>query len=181
VHKLARKGSLEDAKRSTAKDYQARIEAVEKEIEEISLVVETGKTEGLVECEWLFETSGLDASGDPIYHSELKTLIRRDTGEFVAIERITQEDRQANLPLSDEEQREPNKAAIDAAGYTLEEAPEDSEWSFVLTGPDGVTEGIAADSMAGAAAIAAGMLPPVAPADTEGDGQPELEAEEIAA
>ena len=156
IDKLREVETLTAAKKASADNYKTRIEEVEQKIEDVSIVVKSGKDRRQVPCRWLWQTNNFDASGAAIFHSEMKTLIREDTGEVVEVKPITFEDRQVNLPLGDEETLEMNQKAIMAAGYTLEETPDDStlESPFVMIAPDGGETPIQADSMAEAAAKA---------------------------
>lgn len=158
---------LVQKKKASADSFKSRIEAVEKKIEEVSLVVKSGKDRREMMCKWLFQTNGFDPAGEPIFHSELKTLVRSDSGEVVEIKPITSEDRQVNLPLGEEESLEINMKAITDAGHELKESPPDCELdsAFVLEGPDGSVTPIYADSLAEAAVEARKHLATPAPAE----------------
>lgn len=94
------KDQLEDNKKASASQYKAQIEAVEAQIRENNTYVSTGKKEQRVECDWFYEVAGFDSvTGEPIQHSDKKTLVRRDTKEVVEICDITDAERQAALPL----------------------------------------------------------------------------------
>jgi len=168
---------LEILKKSTAKDFDSRIDEAEKTLHDLAESTKTGTMRGSVHCVWHFETNGRDVNGDSIYHSGTKTLVRSDTGEVVEIKPISQEDRQMTMPLTDEEQQAANIEALKAAGWTLAEAPADSEHDapFMLKHESGAFRSINGDSMAEAAAAAVGMLSePAEPTGEESEsGEPD--------
>lgn len=168
VDRLREVESLNASKKASADHYKSKIEEVEKKIEDLSTVVKSGKDRRSIPCRWLFQTNNFDASGAAIFHSEMKTLIREDTGEMVEVKPITSEDRQMNLPLSDEETMEVNMDAIADAGFTLAETT-DGTAPFLLTSPFGEQSEIHADSMAEAAAKARALLPAAKPDEETND------------
>lgn len=154
VDHLRKADSLANQKKASADHFKALIEAEEETIEALSIIVKAGKDRCQVPCHWVFQANGPDKELIGFaYHSELKTLVRDDTGAVVEIKPITPEDRQINLPLGDEEAHQVNMQAITDAGYTLVETPEGHEnpSPFILTAPGGEVCGFEADSIADAA------------------------------
>lgn len=162
IQQINRTTALVANKKASAKEYAIKIDESKEKETEITEAYQTGKARRRVACTWHFQTNGFDAAGNLIPHSELKTLVRDDTGEKVEVVPITAEDRQLILPLGEEESLEVNMEAIVDAGYSLAETPNDSEWDapFVLTDPEGNETPIDADSKAEAAAAARRLLPP---------------------
>lgn len=175
IKQIGRTTALTAEKKATAKQYSIEIDESKQKEAEISEAYLSGKARRMVSCTWKFQSNGYDANGVLLYHSELKTLVRDDTGEVVEIKPITAEDRQLILPLGEEESLEVHMAAITAAGYTLGETPNDSDHDepFLLTAPDGNETPIQADSMAEAAAIAQKHLPAAAEEAPETETQEE--------
>lgn len=165
IREMRHAESLRQQKKAAAKDYDARIEGVEKAIEDLSGIVQTKQLRREVPCHWVFESHGINEDGTPKFHSGMKTLVRDDTGEAVEVTPITQDDRQMILPIGDEEAYQLNMKAIEAAGYRLGEMPDNDETdaAFALTTPDGEDLPIHADSLMDAAAHAITLLP--APAE----------------
>jgi hypothetical protein len=95
------KDQLEDNKKAAASRYKAQIEDVEARIRLNNTYVSTGRRDKEVTCEWLYEVAGFDSSGCLIEHADKKTLVRTDTGESVEIRDISENERQAALPLED--------------------------------------------------------------------------------
>jgi hypothetical protein len=94
--------NLEREAKSSASQWKSRIDMVQVEQNRLSGIVSEGKEERPVECEWVFECSGVDADKNRIFHPEKKALFRKDTGEFVETRDITAEERQMSL-LTDED------------------------------------------------------------------------------
>lgn len=97
------KDQLEDNKKAAASRYKAQIEDVEARIRLNNTYVATGRRDKEVECHWLFEVAGFDSEGNPIEHADKKTLVRSDTGEAVEVRDITDAERQAALPLEEQQ------------------------------------------------------------------------------
>jgi hypothetical protein len=90
--------SLESAAKASAAQHKSGIQAAECEQRRLSYIVSSKREERLVDCEWLYETSGIDSqTKKPIYHPEKKTLIRTDTGAVVAVLDIQNDERQLSL------------------------------------------------------------------------------------
>lgn len=154
---------LSNQKKASADRYKSLIEEKEKEIEDSKTVVTSCKEDRAIVCRWIFETNGFNAQGAAIYHSEMKTLVRDDTGEYVAAMPITQSDRQMVLPLDQNEETRVNLDAIETAGYVLEETParaEDIETPFVLyrTDADGDYLPVDRDNLHEASILALQMI-----------------------
>lgn len=169
LKQIAKTAALVAEKKSTAKQFTIEIDDSKQKEAEIAEAYQTGKARRRVACTWHFQTNGFDAEGNLIPHSELKTLVRDDTGEKVEVVPITADDRQLILPLGEEESLEVNMEAIIDAGYSLTETPNESDLDspFVLVAPDGVETPIDADSKAEAAAAARRLLPPAEPEPEE--------------
>ena len=169
---------LEIEKKAKAKEFDNKIAEAEKILADFEESAKTATKRDSVLCVWRFETNGLDVNGAGIYHSGTKTLVRSDTGEVVEIKPISQEDRQMTMPLTDEEQQAANIEALKAAGWTLAEAPADSEHDapFLATHENGEVRPINGESLAEAAAAAVGILaaPPAESTGEEpGSGEPD--------
>ncbi len=80
---------VELQKKSASADFQARINRLKSEIEVVGLKVSTGVEYRSVDCTWNFNTP----------KKGLKSLIRTDTGQNVAQEKLTSEDVQNILAL----------------------------------------------------------------------------------
>jgi len=90
--------NLEREAQSSKKQWQSRIDLVQVEQNRLSGIVSEGKEERSVECEWVYECSGIDAvTKDRIVHPEKKALFRKDTGELVEVREITSDERQISL------------------------------------------------------------------------------------
>jgi len=172
IKQISRTTALVASKKASAKEHEAKINESKEQEAEITDAYQTGKVRRRVACTWHYQTNGRDAAGSLIPHSELKTLVRDDTGATVEVVPITAEDRQLILPLGEEESLEVNMEAITDAGYSLTETPNESDLDspFVLVDPEGNETPIDADSKAEAAAAARRLLPE--------DGEPEPEPEE---
>ena len=154
--------ALADAKKASADRYKILIEEKEAEITISEDIVKTGKERAMIACRWIFEANGVDEIGKANYHSDMKTLVREDTGEAVEVRPITNEDRQVSLPL------EPGSLAdnvklemLTAAGWTVQETPEgttDHEAAFEASGEAGERHPLYCDSMAEAIENAAALL-----------------------
>ena len=154
--------ALADAKKASADKYKVLIEAKEAEITISEDVVNTGKTRVLVPCRWIFEANGVDAIGAPQYHSDMKTLLREDTGEAVQVLPITNEDRQVSLPLEMGSMADKVKTSLlAAAGWTVRETPAettDHEAGYEAIGEAGERHPLYCDSLGEAIEQAAAML-----------------------
>jgi hypothetical protein len=103
VHKIVR---LEDQKKASASSYKAAIDEQSARLKRISGYVSEGWEEREVQCQWMYESSGIDtATGESIYHPEKKALIRLDTKEVVEVRDITNDERQLALPISGESEQ----------------------------------------------------------------------------
>lgn len=90
--------NLEREAKSSASQWKSRIDLVQVEQNRLSNIVSEGKEERPVECEWVFECAGVDATTKQrIYHPEKKSLFRKDTGDFIESRDITSEERQMSL------------------------------------------------------------------------------------
>jgi len=96
------KDQLEANKKASASRYKAQIEDVDARIRLNNTYVSTGRQDRQVECYWLYEVAGFDTDGSPIENADRKTLVRADTGGVVEIVGITENERQAALPLGDD-------------------------------------------------------------------------------
>lgn len=98
---------LEDNKKAAVSRYKAQIEDVEARIRLNNTYISSGRKDREVECHWIYEVAGFDSEGKPIEHADKKTLVRADTGEAVEIRDIAEAERQAALPLDDEQDAPP--------------------------------------------------------------------------
>ena len=157
VMHLGEAESLANQKKSSAERFKVLIEEQQEVIDTLSLAIRAKKDRIKTPCRWVFQSNGYDADGALLFHSELKTLVREDTGAVVEIKPITADDRQLHLALGDEETLDGIKQQIEDAGFEVVEAPGepgDGEAPFLLVGPNGSSP-IHADSMAAALRIAA--------------------------
>lgn len=106
------KDQLEDNKKAAASRYKAQIEEVEATIRRNNTIISSGRREKDLKCEWLYEVAGFDSDGNQIEHPDKKTLIRLDNGEVVEIRDITENERQAALPLEDAAEEQPEGNAV---------------------------------------------------------------------
>jgi hypothetical protein len=118
--KILRCAAAKAHKSAVTKRLQADIDELDLFINTKASDLERGGTERTVECAWTFETR-LD-NGELVPDKEFKTLVRQDTFEAVRSERISDEERQATLFLSDEE-----KASHDADGLPTDEQEQPDE------------------------------------------------------
>ncbi len=98
---------LEDEKKASASRYKAKIEEVQSRIRLNNTYVASGRRDKEVDCVWIYEVAGFDSEGKPIEHADKKTLVRSDTGEAVEVRDIAETERQAALPLDDEQDAPP--------------------------------------------------------------------------
>lgn len=137
------KEDIEEEAKLTAKAFKQRIEALESEISYVAESIRNDGENRNVECQWLYEVSGIDESGNWIVNPEYKVAIRLDSGEIVASQRITEEERQQVLPL-DETSDEDREKFIREAGWTLayDENPAPGFNPFYLTPVEGTADDI---------------------------------------
>jgi hypothetical protein len=111
---------IEAEKKQVASDYKSRIEAVMSEVLALSSAVAMGYEMRRTECSVIYNSP---TSGE-------KTLVRKDTGEYVRVERMTSEEQQEVFPFEPKEDKTNGTAAL-AALHT--EAPLE-EHMFAFTG-----------------------------------------------
>ncbi len=63
-----------------------KINDVKNSINKLSRIIEAGKENREIECEWIFD-----------YERTMKTLVRRDTGEIIESDKLTQDEMQMEL------------------------------------------------------------------------------------
>jgi hypothetical protein len=102
---------LEEDKKASASRYKADIEARQSMIRCNNTYIASGKRDKDVDCEWIYEIAGFDSDGNQIEHPDKKTLIRLDNGEVVEIRDISENERQAALPLEDAAEEQPEVSA----------------------------------------------------------------------
>ena len=154
IDNLRRLDSLAAAKKADADEYKSRIEGVQKEVDAAADVIKSGKDSAEVTCRWRYECQYVD--GLPVYHSELKTLVREDTYEPIETKPISPSDRQMVLPIEIESgpTTEEMTAALHAAGWAISEADPEEACGFLAVSVNGyAARPIDADSMADAVAI----------------------------
>lgn len=115
---LNEKKRLEVGKKSAMDRYKGEIATVQDKIDELQQSLDTKTRQVAVECQWVYETNGVDpTTGDFLRDPEKKTLIRLDTFEIVRVEPITEQERQMSLPLAPtEEEAAPAASAQEEAG-----------------------------------------------------------------
>lgn len=91
--------SLKIQAKNVAANFKAKIDTLDEELAGIADRITEGGPQRNVLCDWVYETSGLNEDGTPIYHPEKKTLIHWPSRTVVKIVSITQEDMQASLDL----------------------------------------------------------------------------------
>ncbi len=96
--------ALEDRKKASSSAYKAQIEEREARRRGNENAIRSGFVERDVPCHWIFEASGLESDGSPIFHPDKKTLVRDDTDEVVEIKGISEDERQMALPLDAEDE-----------------------------------------------------------------------------
>lgn len=160
VEQMNKTTAITAEKKHAMKQFSIRIDKSKEAETRISEAVTSGIGRRQINCRWLWQTNAFDASGNAIFHSEMKTLVREDTGEVVECKPIVFEDRELFAPASAEELLEVNMTALTDAGFSLIETPDDShaETPFVLVDPDGDETPVEADSMAEAAVQARAIL-----------------------
>ena len=137
---------LEDEKKGIAQSLKTQIDDLDARLEKYAHILKNGGEERPVACRWIFEVSGMDAEGQWMRHPEYKCLVREDTGEVVSAVRITEQDRQANLDLGEDESA--LTATLTGLGYTLNEreTPGEDETAFyMLHNEDGTGRDIDGD------------------------------------
>lgn len=161
VQCLKEKASLVSQKKASAKEYDATIETVEEQIEKYSTVVQTQVERRAILCKWLHEVNGFDKDGKEIRHSEVKTLVRVDSGALVEVKPITSEERQMVLPLSDDERFAHDLDYLTTRGWEVVENPdsdEDMPWQARKPGSEEVPFSVAGDTLKAAVSHAAQTL-----------------------
>lgn len=121
-----RLSEIEDEKKSAVSQYKASIDSKQGEIARLSHVIRDRSEQRNIKCEWRFEQSGFDATGQPVWHPEQKTLVRVDTGESVEVRAITDEERQLKLDLDTKAAAEADAEAEKASNlvpFTEEQDP----------------------------------------------------------
>lgn len=119
-------------KASMASQYAGKLKELAEKVAYQRNVVSSGMDRRAVPCHWRFECSGIDENGAGIHHPDYKTLFRSDTGEVVETIAITSDDRQRNLPLSEEETLATGIETLRMAGLEVREMSEDSVNPFGL-------------------------------------------------
>lgn len=96
---IKRRESKKREAKNIADSFKAAIQELDEELAGIADRITEGGPQRNVLCDWVYETSGLNEDGTPIYHPEKKTLIHWASRTVVKIVSITQEDMQASLDL----------------------------------------------------------------------------------
>lgn len=91
--------SIKRQAKDAAAGYKAEIDALDTSLADYATDIKEGKGTERVACKWQYETSGKDGDGNFIYHPEMKTLYRVDTGAVVTVSPITPEERQMEMSL----------------------------------------------------------------------------------
>ena len=156
VMHLGEAESLANQKKSSAERFKVLIEEQQEIIDTLSLTIRAKKDRVETLCRWHFQTNGVNEIGELLFHSELKTLVRDDTGAVVEIKPITADDRQLHLQLGEVESLDSLIQQLEDAGFEVVETPGepgDGEAPFLMVGPSGSSP-IMADSMATALRLA---------------------------
>ena len=93
-----REGIKRQAKDAAAA-YKSEVDGLDTELAEYATDIKEGKGTETVLCQWEYETSGRDGDGNFIFHPEMKTLFRIDTGAVITVSPITDEERQMEMTL----------------------------------------------------------------------------------
>lgn len=160
VDSIRKVEALADQKKANAEHFKALIEDEEKRKDELQNIVKSGKDRTDTICRWHFQTNGINELGELLFHSELKTLVREDTGAVVEIKPITADDRQLHLQLGEVESLDSLIQQLADAGFEVVETPGepgDDEAPFLMVGLNGCSP-IQADSMASALRLAVAEL-----------------------
>lgn len=174
---------LEERKKSAVDAIKQEIAEQEATQHRLAMLVNRGADEKPVSCVWVFAVAGRNDAGQFVRDDNMKTLVRKDTGDVVEIRAITNDDRQMNL-LSDEPEEESPKEKgrrAHADGLCIADCPfqPDSDAAFAwiegfneASGDDpvGVLVDAADDPYTqGRVARAKGESRETCPYDTEGD------------
>lgn len=87
--------SVEVEKKSAADEFKERLDMIDGRIAHLSQVVRTGEEFRDVECRWRY-----------LFETNVKELIRMDTGEITETAAITPEERQLMLQMEQEKEAE---------------------------------------------------------------------------
>lgn len=94
---------VEAVKKSAMKAYTSQLSDLKDEERELRTQTRTHSKEAEVECEWFFETKGVNPESQSFVEDPgFKTLVRLDTFAVVRIAAITDGERQMALSLGDE-------------------------------------------------------------------------------
>lgn len=124
---------LQEEKKQAMKAFQLRIEEQESILAKLHGEVTSGTRVKDVECEWVFECAGIGDEGEQIFHPDMKTLFRKDTGDAVETKPITGADREMELALTDPVADE---QALTAAGFSIVESGDVNRTPFLMVDSD---------------------------------------------
>ncbi len=129
----------EDTKRrakDAASAFKAEVDGLDTELAEYATDIKEGKGTESVLCQWEYETSGRDGDGAFIFHPEMKTLFRKDTGAVITVSPITDEERQMEMTLgSNAGEWTPPEEPLGLPGPGESEAGDDAGESTELKEP----------------------------------------------
>lgn len=114
VDTIIRIRELEDEKKSAADRIKGLIGDQETKQNRLTVLIDRGTDEKDVPCVWVFGIRGRDDAGKFIRDGNMKTLVRKDSGDVVEVRAVTDSDRQMCLPIP-EEPEEPTGTLVDAA------------------------------------------------------------------
>lgn len=124
---------LQEEKKQAMKAFQVRIQEQESVLAKLHDEVTSGTRVKDVECEWTFECAGIDDEGAEIFHPDMKTLFRKDTGDVVETTPITGADREMELALTDPVADE---QALTDAGFSIVESGDVNRTPFLMIDSD---------------------------------------------
>jgi len=173
---------LEEQKKSAVDAIKQKIAEQEAVQHRLAMLVNRGADEKPVPCVWVFGVSGRNDTGRFIRDDNMKTLVRKDTGDVVEIRGITNDDRQMSL-LPDEPEESPKEKGrrAHADGLCIADCPFEPDSDAAFAWIEGYKEsagndaaGVLVDAaddpyMQGRAARAKGEPRETCPYDTEGD------------
>ena len=168
--------SVKAQAKAAASAYKAQMEAIQKQLSDLSDTIEAGK-EVSVPCIWIYETSGLTPDKtDWLYSPNQKCLVRMDTGDVLTVANIMNDEREAAIPLEANPEISESEAAslIDQSGFEVQPSDLPEGPAFFLVSKSGDIEPIGlegVDSMRSALQAALVKIESML-ADSEGSTAP---------
>lgn len=115
VDTIQRISELEYEKKDSVDRIKSLILTQEKEQSRLIVLIDRGTDEKDVPCVWVFGVRGRDDAGRFIRDGNMKTLVRKDSGDVVEVKAVTDSDRQMSLPIPDPDSEEPTGVLVDGA------------------------------------------------------------------